>query len=144
MHITHEINLMHFIEKNLGRAFAWGECDCVTFALEVTDAVYGTALAEKIKGRYKTERGAIRFRRRSRWGNFITLLKEANFIEIPKGFEQTGDILVVEEAGKLEMVHVSLGHRALSSHPETGVLIFPMTHMQGIPYTVWRYTCRQE
>ena len=139
MNAKHEIKLMNFVEKNLGRPFVWGRCDCSTFALEATDAIFDTALVNKIKGKYRTGKGAIKFRRRS-WGSFINLLKEAGFVESQKGFEQTGDMLIVEDE-EWERVHVYLGNWACASFPDDGVQLFPMTVMNDKPYKVWRYIC---
>lgn len=140
MHISHEIKLLNFVEANLGRPFAWGECDCNTFALEMIDAVYDTALAAQIRGRYQTERGAIRYRRRSPWGSLINLLREAGFCEVPKGFAQTGDILIVV-APKWEMSHICLGNRAVAAFPGDGVQCFPLAALADEPYTIWRFPC---
>jgi len=140
MEIKREIQLMNFIEKNLGRPFAWGECDCNTFALEAVDAVFDTSLAEKIKGQYFTELGALMYRKKSRWGTFINLLKETGFIEVAKGFEQTGDLLIVEDP-RWEMVHISLGSKVMSSLPGAGVQYFSASVMKGQPYSVWRFGC---
>ena len=139
MNAEHEIKLMNFIEKNLGRPFVWGRCDCSTFALEATDAIFDTALVNKIKGKYRTGKGAIKFRRRS-WGSFINLLKEAGFVELQRGFEQTGDMLIVEDA-EWERVHVYLDNWVCAPFPDDGVQLFPMTVMNGKPYKVWRYVC---
>lgn len=145
MDIQHEIKLINYIEANLNRPFAWGECDCNVFALDVIDAVIDTALAGKIKGKYKTERGAIRFRKRSAWGSFIELLKEAGFVQGKKGFEQTGDLLIVEDLGKWEMVHIYLGNKTVAAFPDEGVLQFPTALIKDKPYTVWRYSpCRPQ
>ena len=143
MDIKQEITLINFIESNLGRAFAWGECDCNIFVLEAMDAVFGTALAAKIRGRYITERGAIRFRRQSPWGSLITLLQEAGFVEGQKGFEHTGDLLIVEDPGKWEMAHIYLGRMAAAAFPGEGVQQFPLVLMKDKPYSVWRYPCLQ-
>ena len=139
MNAEHEIKFINFVEKNLGRPFTWGQCDCSTFALEVIDAAFDTALVDKIKGKYRTEKGAIKFRRRS-WGSFVNLLKEAGFVELQRGFEQTGDILIIEDA-EWERVHVYLGNWVVASFPDDGVQLFPMTIMNGKPYKVWRYVC---
>jgi len=139
MNAEHEIKLMNFVEKNLGRPFTWGQCDCSTFALEVIDAAFDTALADKIKGKYRTEKGAIKFRRRS-WGSFVNLLKEAGFVESQRSFEQTGDMLIIEDA-EWERVHVCLGNWVCAPFPDDGVQLFPMTVMTDKPYKVWRYVC---
>ena len=145
MNITHEIRLINYIEANLNRPFAWGECDCNVFALDMIDSVYGTALAAKIRGKYHTALGAIRFRRKSAWGSFIELLKEAGFIEGKKGFERIGDLLIVEDPGKWEMVHIYLGGKSVAAFPENGVMQFPTAMIRDKQYSVWRYLpCLQQ
>lgn len=141
MDIKREIRLMSFIEKNLGRPFAWGECDCNTFALETIDAVFDTAWADLIKGRYYTELGAFTFRRSCRWGDFISgIIAEAGFIEIQKGFEQTGDLLIVKDP-RWEMVHICLGNKLVSSFPGAGVQYFSASVIKDKAYSVWRLPC---
>jgi hypothetical protein len=145
MDITHEIRLMNFIEQNQGRPFTWGECDCNTFVLDVVDAVFDIALAAKVKGKYKNELGAIRFRQRCEWGSFIELLKEAGFVGGKKGFEQVGDILIVADPGKWEMAHIYLGNKTVTAFPDEGVLQFPTAMLKDKPYSVWRYSpCRPQ
>lgn len=143
MDIEKEIRLVNFIRGKLGVPFAWGRCDCNIFALDVVDAVFGTELAIKIRDKYKTKLGAIRFRKRSEWGTFIELLKQQGFIEGKKGFEQIGDLLIVEDPDKWEMVHIYLGKNTVAAFPEEGVLQFPTSMMRDKPYSVWRYSpCR--
>lgn len=140
MHISHEIKLINFVEASLGRPFAWGQCDCNTFVLAAMDAVYDTALAAKILGKYSTGLGAIRYRRRSPWGSLIALLREAGFSESSRGFEQIGDILIVADK-KWEMSHVCLGNRGMAAFPDEGVQFFPLSSLADQPYTVWRSPC---
>ena len=141
MNIIQEIALINFIETNQGRPFAWGECDCNTFVLEAMDAVFGTALAARVRGQYATEKGAIRFRRKSVQGSLINGLIEEGFIEIPRGFEQTGDILIVEDPDKWEMSHLCLGRTAAAAFPDAGVQQFSLALLKDKPYRVWRCSC---
>jgi hypothetical protein len=142
MNAKQEINLMNFVESSLGRPFAWGECDCNTFALEAMDAAYGLSLAAKIMGHYRTMRGAIRYRRRSPWGDLISLLKEAGFVSGKKGFEQVGDILIASDRlRRWEMAQVYLGRHCVSAFPDDAVRLFPCELMQSAAYEVWRYPC---
>ncbi len=125
----------------MGFGGAWGTCDCNVFALEALDAAYDTALAALIRGRYKTQAGAVRYRRRSRWGSFIRLVEEAGFAAGKRGFEQTGDLLVVAEPGKWEMVHIYLGDRVVSAFPREGVHYGFMADIRVKTYNVWRRPC---
>ena len=143
MDIKHEIKLHNFIKASLNRPFAWGECDCNVYALDVIDAVYDTDLASLIRGKYKTEKGAIRFRKRSKWGDFRELLNQAGFIEGKKGFEQIGDLLIVEDPGKWEMVHIYLGNKSVVAFLNDAVLQFPTAMLKDKAYTVWRYSSCQ-
>jgi hypothetical protein len=142
MNIVQEINLIRFVEANLGRPFAWGRCDCNILALEMSDTVFGTDLAGKVRGRYENRLGAIRYRLRSPWGSFIGLIREAGFVWARRGFEQTGDLLVVGDP-RWEMVHICLGQNALSSFPDEGVRVFPVSSMRSTFYNVWRWPCLQ-
>lgn len=142
MDIKREIALIDFVKANRGRPFAWGQCDCNTFALEVMDAVHDTDLAAQIQGKYESMLGAFLFRRRVP-GSLINILKASGFVEGKKGFEQTGDLMIVEDP-KWEMVHICLGSQAVASFPEYGVMTFPMSELRDKPYSVWRLPpCRR-
>lgn len=137
MKIEQELQLINFIKANLGRPFVWGECDCNVFALEAMDAVHGTDLAGRIKGKYENELGAIRFRLRSEWGSFEGLLIEAGFVESRKGFEQTGDLLIVDGPG-FELVHIYMGKTVVSVPLGMKVHATPVALMKHLEYRVWR------
>jgi len=141
MDIEREIKLIDFVKDNRGRSFSWGQCDCNTFALEVMDAVHDTDLAAQIRGKYESLLGAFLFRRRVP-GSLINILKTAGFIEGKKGFEQTGDLMIVEDP-KWEMVHICLGSQAVAAFPEHGVMTFPMHELRDKSYSVWRLPCRR-
>jgi hypothetical protein len=137
MDISRELKLINFVKANLGRPFVWGECDCNVFALEMIDAVHGTDLAGRIKGKYANELGAVRFRLRSEWGSFEGLLKENGFVEGKKGFEQTGDILIVA-APNFELVHIYMGKTVVSVPLGMIVHTAPYALMKYLEYRVWR------
>jgi len=133
---------IEFANVNLGRPFVWGQCDCNTFALDMMDAMYGTNLAAQIKGKYGSPLQAFLFRRRVP-GSLINILKAAGFEEVKRGFERTGDLLIVADP-KWEMVHVCLGAKCVSAFPDQGVQVFPMTELKDKEYTVWRMpSCRR-
>jgi len=136
MDIERELRLIDFVKASRGRPFAWGRCDCNVFALEAMDAAYGTDLAGLIRGRYDSLLGAFLFRRRV-LGSLINILKAAGFVEGKRGFEQTGDLLIVEDS-KWEMVHIYLGSQVVSAFPDGGVQTFPMRDLRDKPYSVWR------
>jgi hypothetical protein len=136
MDVAREIRLIEYVKANRGRPFAWGQCDCNVFALEAMDAVHDTDLAALMRGRYSSLLGAYLFRRR-RLGSLINILKAAGFVEGQKGFEQTGDLLIVSDP-KWEMVHICLGSQAVAAFPEHGVMTFPMRELRHRQYSVWR------
>jgi hypothetical protein len=70
-------------------------------------------------------------------GSLINILKAAGFVEGKRGFEQTGDLLIVEDS-KWEMVHIYLGSQVVSAFPDGGVQTFPMRDLRDKPYSVWR------
>lgn len=145
MEFSQEIRLIKFVEAYLGRACTWGECDCNIFVLLAWDAVFGTNIAIHHRGKYKTSRGAIRYRRRSKWGSLQVLLAdEAGAVEIPQGFQQAGDILIVPD-DKWEMAHLCIGDKIVSADPDDLVSLAPITALVNIPYQVWRYqSCLQQ
>ena len=138
MEIKKELALIHFIKSNLGRSFAWGRCDCNTFALEMVDAVYGTSLAETVLGKYDGMIEAARFRKESEWGNFQNLLSVNGFTEGKQGFEQIGDLLVVEDE-QFELVSIYMGIKSVACVRDIGVQLFPTVLLKEKTYRVWRY-----
>lgn len=137
MDIKKELQLINFIKANIGREFQWGVCDCNVFALEAMDAVHGTDMAGKIRGKYENDLGAIRFRLKSEWGSFEGLLKENGFTEGKKGFEQTGDIIIVDGPG-FDLVHINLGKNIVSVPLDGKVHMDPRAALKTIDYRVWR------
>lgn len=138
MDIKLEMALIDFVKAKLGRPFAWGICDCNTLALEASDAVFGTEMAEKVVGQYDTPDSAEQYRKSSPWGSFINLIKENGFIEAQKGFEQTGDFLIVEDS-RWEQVHICMGIRSVSCALDAVVHLFPTVQLKNMLYSVWRH-----
>jgi hypothetical protein len=135
--IAKEIKLINFIKKNIGRPFAWGICDCNVVALEAMDATYGTDLAGIIKGRYSSEAEAIEFMRNIEWKDWAEFLIEKGFIEGKKGFEQTGDLLIVS-LPNFDLVHIYMGKSVMAVPLNMNVHTVPYAAMKQLDYRVWR------
>lgn len=137
MDITKELKLINFIAVNLGRPFVWGECDCNVFALEAMDATYGTDLAGIIKGKYANKDEAVEFMRNIRWNDWAEFLSENGYIEGKKGFEQTGDLLIVS-LPDYELVHIYMGKNVVSVPLGMVVRLEPYSLMKILKYRAWR------
>lgn len=121
MRVTHwDVKLAEWAQGRLGQPFVWGQTDCAILSLEAVDVLAGTTLADEHRGRYATERQALRYIRvhsfhLGRW------LLAAGLAVIQPGFQQRGDILVADNVWASG--HVCLGRRALSSAVNGAVLL---------------------
>lgn len=76
-----------------GRAFAWGEHDCALFAADMVDAMCGSAVAARFRGRYKTARGAAG--RLRRMGGVEAVMARHGLVERAPLMAQRGDVVEV-------------------------------------------------
>lgn len=116
MRIEHwEAALTEWARNRCGAPFEWGQTDCAMLCFEAFDALTGEALAARYRGRYASERSALRFMAEHgidlRW-----VLIEAGCLPVAKGFQQRGDFMLVP-IGAFVGGHVCLGDRVISAPP---------------------------
>ena len=100
-----------------GRApFAWGFNDCFLFAADCARACTGVDPAADLRGRYATEREALRILQQI--GGTLAALAETRFgAEIAPAFAQRGDVGLTEQAGRA-LLCVNAGARWVAPSPE--------------------------
>ncbi len=129
-----ESKLYSFVSQRREMGFAWGINDCNVLCLAWLDELTGLSLSDQAKGKYNTAIGAARFQ--TRIGKRLSdEIKAFGGIEIPQGFQQEGDFLIVENE-KWDCGHISLGRKLLSAGPETGCTVFG--YSDEIKYKVYR------
>tara|TARA_E500000331_G_scaffold276573_1_gene269124 strand:- start:1 stop:411 length:411 start_codon:yes stop_codon:yes gene_type:complete len=97
-----------YIERERSRPFIWGQNDCNTFVLKFLDRIHNLDLEQSIKGKYKTEFGAIKFQKK--FGQYLSeyLINNGGRKILPT-MAVTGDILIIKK-GVYELGHICLGH----------------------------------
>lgn len=118
-----DVRLADWAQIVIGQPMAWGQTDCVLASLEAVDVMTGTpleaGLAARHRGKYDSLRTALAYQR----DNDVDLPRElfgAGAVEIPRHYQQRGDILI----GHWEEFlcgHVCFGERVLSVDMEKGV-----------------------
>lgn len=99
-----------FLRARRARPFEWGEQDCVLFAADAVRALVGVDLGAKIRGKYKTARGAASVLRKH--GGMMAAVDKATAclgaIVIAPAFAQRGDIALVQtDLGLTVLVRVA-------------------------------------
>jgi len=124
MNLEKELEVRNFLKSQIGKPFQRGFRDCNTLAVHVLDMIAGTNYKEKVIGRYKNKKEAIRFVRDGGWCWVDGLLK-LGAKEVPKNFETTGDFLVIKKKW-WEEIYVCLGRECVGVYEDTGVQVVPM------------------
>lgn len=99
-----ERHLIETIEAAQKRPFVFGESDCCLFAADVFEAMTGTDPASKWRGKYKSEKGAIRMLKRIGGGGFVEAMEiimlGLGLEEVKPVFAQRGDVVLVMNGGR--------------------------------------------
>lgn len=89
-----------FVAEKSREPFAWGSNDCALFAADAVRALVGVDLGAKIRGKYKTARGAASVLRKH--GGMMAAVDKATAglgaIVIAPAFAQRGDIALAQSA----------------------------------------------
>lgn len=91
--------LSTFISENANRQFEWGRWDCCLFAADAVKAITGEDLAADFRGRYKTERGALRALKKYGKGAIKETLASKLGTEKTPLQATRGDIALVDRPG---------------------------------------------
>lgn len=99
-----------FVAEKSRAPFAWGSNDCVLFAVDAVRALVGVDLGAKIRGKYKTARGAASALRKH--GGMIAAVEKATAdlgaVAIAPAFAQRGDIALAQtDLGLTVLVRVA-------------------------------------
>jgi len=145
-----EKEIIQFADAELKKPFAWGITDCNTIAARFLDLIQNSKqdagaqgivpetpgfYENQILGKYNDMRSAILFQKR--FGRTAEdVLIEAGAVPGAPGFEQTGDFILVDTE-RWQCCHIYLCGKVLSSGPEKGVAMYPITLLQK-PYRVMR------
>lgn len=128
-----EQSLIDTIEAAKGRPFAWGEADCCLFVADAVAVMTGRDPAEKLRGRYSTEKGALR----TLGGDFAQAIEklaaEFGLEEVPVAMAQRGDVVLLEN-GERMILGIIDTHGLICAMSATGVIQLPIS--QAV--TAWR------
>lgn len=124
--------LPEFIERNRHRPFAWGSWDCSLFAAEAIQAVTGVDVGAEFRGKYKTERSAMRTVKKVTGGSSVE--DAAAYVAGKNGMTEIahpraagrGDLVVADNAGRTVAGIVAQHGRAVTSVGETGIVEIPL------------------
>lgn len=118
-----ELRLHAFARAEVGRAFEWGETNCVALGLRAIDVQLGTALHAKYRKHMATERRAMAWAKRYGVDGIVSRLVDDGLVVVPANFEREGDILLTAMPDNIGTA-VVLGRCRLSSTAEHGVELF--------------------
>ncbi len=124
--------LPEFIEANRHRSFAWGSWDCSLFAAEAIQAITGVDVGQEFRGRYKTERSAMRTIKRVTGGCGVEAA--AAYVASAHGMAEIahpraagrGDLVVADNAGRTVAGIVAQHGRSVLSVGEHGLTEIPL------------------
>lgn len=123
------VSLNKYIKECRNRPFEWGIFDCCIFTADCCNILCSVDPAEKYRGKYKTELGAVRQLKKNH-GSIAECL-DFYFDRIDLSLVQRGDVCVFDnEQGNASAVYFS---GAWWSTTETGV-----ARVDCLPLSVWR------
>lgn len=126
--------LPQFLDSRRNVPFAWGSNDCATFAADAIQAITGTDIAEKFRGKYTTEVGALKAIKEITGGS--TVVDAAAYCAENHGLVEhqyplmakRGDLVIVKnrDGGEIAGI-VSLNGRHVLSPGDNGLVLFSIT-----------------
>jgi len=126
-----ELHLDQFLMDRESTAFSWGSNDCALFAADAIQAQTGVDIAEKFRGRYRTELGAMKTIKKITGGS--TVADAAAYCATKHGMTEyehpkmakRGELVIVRNADGNEIAGiVALNGRHVLSPGETGLVRF--------------------
>lgn len=120
-----DLRLAAAVDAARGRPFVWGQHDCLTWAFDVRAAITGQpSLADQWRGRYRTEKGALRLIRRFGHADLVAgLLAELGQPLASPLMARRGDIAMSRDA--FPVVAIVLGAQVTAPGPD-GPATFPL------------------
>jgi hypothetical protein len=114
--------LWAYIDVAKGQPFVWGQRDCATWVADWRHAVTGQDAARAWRGRYKTERGALRAIRRAGFSDMADWVDSIAGGRLPSPLlAQRGDVAMVQGA-----LGIVVGSRVAALSPQ-GVVMLPLS-----------------
>lgn len=100
------------LKVELAKPYAYGQSDCLFMGLAMADALHGSILSEKYRGKYKTLRGAQKFIRKIGHTSLVDAFA-AELDQEPKGGAEArlGDIAILLLEDGAEHVAICIGTR---------------------------------
>lgn len=96
-----ESRLADFVTQARSRPFLWGEFDCCLMPCEAVREITGIDPAAALRGRYKTERGAVGALRRFAGGGLIETAEkitgDLGMPEVALSFARRGDVCLITD-----------------------------------------------
>jgi len=99
--------LSRYIDQHFDAPFKWGVLDCATFAVGAMEAMVGGDVGAP-DFKYKDQKSALRFNKKH--SVIQGMITNLGAYVVTKGYETTGDIVVVQHDG-FECCHVISGKR---------------------------------
>lgn len=111
------------IERHRKVPFSYGAADCFVFVADCVRAMTGDDPAAKVRGKYKTERGAASQMRKVFGAADVAGLLASLYAEIPPAMARRGDLGIVEsDRGPVSCV---IGGPQIFAKSRAGVLVAP-------------------
>lgn len=120
--------LARAVDRHAAIPGEWGTADCLLTCADVVDAVTGIDPAVDIRGRYKTEAGAVRLLRKRGYADVGEALAALFPVEAVL-MAQRGDLGVVEREGRLTACFITTAGAAAKT--EHGLSFFPQTDLMA-------------
>lgn len=90
-----EIELITYVQTQIGRPFEYGINDCPLFVLGAIDIMKGTNLRSEMTGQWTDQKTAWKYAKKN--GDICDHLKKYSFTSVDFKYMQTGDIVVMEQ-----------------------------------------------
>jgi len=110
-----ELRLAAFARAQCGQPFVWGQTNCVSLALRALDAMHGSNLQALHWRSMRSQTRALAWVHRNGLAGLVEVLQGAGLVQVPRNFEQPGDVCLVNLPGPTIGASVVLGRLHLSS-----------------------------
>lgn len=120
--------VVSFIDSRRPAPFEWGVNDCALFPADAWQVMTGVDLAARFRGRYKSERGALRLMRKA--GGMREFVLRAGLIEKPKGFSQRYDVVLVK-TGDWDTLGLNAGNGYWCAPGPDGLVFRPLGEIEA-------------
>jgi hypothetical protein len=117
-----------FIDSRRPMPFEWGTHDCALFPADGWKAMTDVDLAADFRGRYKSERKALRLMREA--GGMRALVLRAGLVEKPPAFAQRFDVVLVPTEG-WETLGLNVGNGCWCAPGPDGLVFRPICEIEA-------------